>query len=208
MVSRSLLSSTAIRNSFESETTRCVAWSGRNRLEIKHGLGVLDTSKLTLLDSLERKGSNQSSTDTATILGSHDLNGIVVALVLLLGPVEHFAQGLGAAGLEVGVLVKHRAVGTDMGGLVALLLADSSDTTGTKTGGAGSDKFGQAADEFELGLVALERELAAHQLGGLGQVLEGVPGDMSVTWLLLTGIAKTLTPRLRQGRKHQCYRAS
>lgn len=100
------------------------------RLEVEHGLGILDTSKLTLLDSLKRESGNQSGTNTATVLGSHDLNRVGVALALLLGPVQHLAKGLSAAGLEVGVLVKHRAVGTNVSSLVALLLANSGDTAG------------------------------------------------------------------------------
>lgn len=150
------------------------------RLEVEHGLSILDTSKLALLNSLECKGSNQSGTNTATIFGSHDLNRVGLALVLLLGPVQHFAEGLSAAGLEVGVLVKHRTVSTNVSSLVTLLLADSGDTTSRETCGTGSDKFSQTADQLELGLIALEVELGAHQLGSLGQVLERIPNVISV----------------------------
>jgi hypothetical protein len=144
------------------------------RLKVEHGLGILDTSKLTLLDSLECKGSDQSGTNTATILSSHDLDRVGITLALLLGPVQHLTESLSATGLEVRVLVKHRSVGTNVSSLVTLLLADSSDTTGRQTCSTSTDKLGETADQLELGLVALEVELAAHQLSGLGQVLERI----------------------------------
>jgi len=52
----------------------------------------------------------------------------------------------------VGVLVEDGAIGADVAGGYALLLADSGDTAGGKAGSAGADELGEAADELEFGL--------------------------------------------------------
>lgn len=93
-------------------------------------LRVQDTSHVALLNPLQGQRSNQRSTNTRTVLGSQYLNGILVALVGLGGPVEDLTQGLGAAGLEVRVLVEDGAISANMGSLDVLLLADGGDTAG------------------------------------------------------------------------------
>jgi len=52
----------------------------------------------------------------------------------------------------VGVLVENGAVGADVAGGDALLLADGGDAAGREAGGAGADELGEAADELEFGL--------------------------------------------------------
>jgi hypothetical protein len=93
-------------------------------------LWVQDTVQVALLNTLESKRGDQGGTDAAPVLGSQDLDGVLLDGVLLLRPVQDFAQGLCAAGLEVGVLVENRSVGTDVAGSVALLLADGGDSAG------------------------------------------------------------------------------
>lgn len=93
-------------------------------------LRMQNTSHVALLDSLQSQRSNQCSTNTRTVLGSQDLNGVLIALVGLGGPIEDLTQGLGAAGLEVRVFVENGAVSANVGGLNILLLADGCDTTG------------------------------------------------------------------------------
>ncbi len=61
-----------------------------------------------------------------------------------------------------------------MAGLVALLDRDGSDTAGRETSGAGSNEFGEAADEFQFRLGCRNAELVLEELACLGQVLEGV----------------------------------
>lgn len=143
-----------------------------------------DAGQVALLDALEGEGGNESGADTTTVLGSQDLDGVFLLMVGLLGPVEDLAQGLGAAGLEVGVLVEDGAVGANVGRLVALLLADGGDAAGREAGGAGADELGEAADELELGAGGLEAELGDEQVVGLLEVLEGVTGRVS-TYVLL-----------------------
>jgi len=60
-------------------------------------------------------------------------------------------------------------------GLVVLLLGNGGDTTGGETGCAGTDEFGETADELELGAGCDDAKLVLEQVGGLGQVLEGIP---------------------------------
>lgn len=151
-----------------------------------------NTSQVPSLDPLECQRSNQRRTNTATILGSQDLNGILLLGVLLLGPVEDLAEGDGAAGLEVRVLVKDRAVGADVAGGVVLLLADGGDTAGREAGGAGADEFREAADELELGAGADDVELLGEGVVGLLEVLEGVPGLLDEVFRFRR---RALTPR-------------
>ena len=126
-----------------------------------------NTRQVPLLDSLQRKRSDQSGAHAAPVLGGQDLDGVLLGGVGLLGPVEDLAQGLGAAGLEVGVLVEDGAVGADVAGLVALLLADGGDAAGREAGGAGADQLGSAADELELGAVGADVELGLEEIQGL-----------------------------------------
>lgn len=89
-----------------------------------------NTRHVALLNPLQGQRSNQRSANTRTVLGSQDLDGVLVTLVGLGGPVEDLTQSLGAAGLEVRVLVEHGAISANVGGLEVLLLADGGDTTG------------------------------------------------------------------------------
>lgn len=130
--------------------------------------------QITLLNTLESQRGNQGGTDTASVLGSQDLDGVLLVGIRLLGPVQDLAQGRRATSLEVGVLVEYGAVGTDMARAVALLLADGGDAAGRETGGASTDQLGGAADQLELLVVGGDLELGLEQLVGLGQVLEGV----------------------------------
>lgn len=65
-----------------------------------------DTSHIACLDTLQGQGGDQGGTDTTAVFGSKDLNGILLLGVGLFGPVEDLAERLGAARLEVGVLVE------------------------------------------------------------------------------------------------------
>lgn len=133
-----------------------------------------NASQVALLDPLDRERSDESSSDTRTVLGSQDLDGVGVVGVGLGGPVEDLAQGLGATGLEVRVLVEDRAVGTDVGGLVVLLLADGGNTACGQAGGPGADKLGRLADELQLGQVGLEVQLVEEQIERLLEVLKRI----------------------------------
>lgn len=115
---------------------------------VKHGLGVANTGVVALGDTLERQSSNERGTDTGTILGRDNLNGVALAL----GPVEDLAQGLGATSLEVRVLVEDGTVSADVALGPALLLADGGDTAGGEAGGAGTNQLGQTTAELKLRL--------------------------------------------------------
>lgn len=130
-----------------------------------------DSSDIALVDPLQGQRGDQRGTNTGTVFGSEDLNGVLVVLVSLGGPVEDLAEGLRATGLEVGVLVKDGAVSADVAGLVALLLADGRDTARGQTGGAGADKLGRLADELELWPVGLDVQLVKEEIKGLLEVL-------------------------------------
>lgn len=148
----------------------------RCELESLEVLGVQHTRAVTRLDPLQRQRCNQRSTNTATVLGSQDLHGILLLATRgLLRPVEDLTQGLGTALLEVGVLVEDGAVGADVARLVALLLADGGDTAGREASGAGANELGQAADELELATGAVDAETSLEEIGCLLEVLEGVP---------------------------------
>jgi hypothetical protein len=69
-------------------------------------LRVLNTSDVASLDALEGQSSDQSSTNTGTILSSQDLDGVFLLGVLLLGPIKNLAQSDSTSSLEVGVLVE------------------------------------------------------------------------------------------------------
>lgn len=71
-------------------------------------------------------------------------------------------------------LVKYRAIGADVCSLVTLLLADSRDTTRTKSGGASTDEFSKTTEKFKLRPSGLDTHLVDEDIVGLLQVLEGV----------------------------------
>lgn len=75
-------------------------------------------------------------------------------------------------------LVKHRAIGTDVSSGVVHLLADGSDTTRTKSGGAGANDLGQAAEQLKLGPGGLDTHLVDEHVVSLLQVLVGVVLDV------------------------------
>ena len=105
----------------------------------KHTLGISDTCKVALLDSLQRQRGDQCSSDTGTILSGGDFDRVVFLSALLLGPIEDLTEGNSTSGLEVGVLVEYGTVGTNVSSLVTLLLTDSGNTTGREAGGTGSN---------------------------------------------------------------------
>lgn len=137
-------------------------------------LWVQDACHIALLNPLQRKRGNESGTDTGTILGGQDLDGIFVAAVGLGSPVKNLAKGGGAACLEVRVFVKHGAISTDVGTLKVLLLANGSNTASRETGSSGSDQFGSPADELKLRWVGLEVQLVQEKIECFLKVLEGV----------------------------------
>ena len=55
-----------------------------------------------------------------------------------------------------------------------LVLADGGDTACGKTGSTRTDEFGEAADELEFGLGAIEAELLLEEIVCVLQVLESV----------------------------------
>lgn len=140
---------------------------------LEQTLRVADTRVVTLFDALQGQGSDKGSTDTGTVLGGEDLNGVLE----VLGPVKDLAQRLRTAGLEVGVLVEDGAVSTDVGLLPALLLANGSDTTSREARSARADELCEPAAELELGLVEPEAQPVLEEVGGFRKVLEGVPGN-------------------------------
>jgi hypothetical protein len=61
-----------------------------------------------------------------------------------------------------------------VGSLVVLLLADSRNTTRTKSGGASTDKLSETTNKLELRPVGLDAHLLDEDVVSLLQVLEGV----------------------------------
>lgn len=133
-----------------------------------------DASHVALLDALQGQGSNQSSTNTRTILSSQNLDRVLVVLVGLGGPVKDLAEGLSTTGLEVRVLVEDRAISSNMTGLEVLLLADGSYTTSRESSGAGADQLGSSADELKLGSVGAKVQLVQEEIKSLLEVLKWV----------------------------------
>lgn len=170
----------------------CLIDSALNSFEV---LGMKDTRHVALIDALKRQGGNQGGADTATVLGSQDFNGILFLLVGLLGPVENLSQSLGTTLLEVGVLVEHGTVSTDVARLVLLLLADSSNATGREAGSSCADELGGSADKLKLRLCALQVQLLTKEVAGLGQVLPGVPKNIRLVVLAVSGYLFQRTPR-------------
>jgi hypothetical protein len=75
---------------------------------------------------------------------------------------------------ESAYLVKYRAVGADVCSLVALLLADSRNTTCTKSGGASTDELSKTTEKLKLRSVGLDAHLVDEDVVSLLQVLVGV----------------------------------
>jgi hypothetical protein len=136
------------------------------------------TRKVASLDSLQSQSGNQSSAYTATVFSGQDLNGILLLGVRLGRPVEDFAKGLGATGLEVRILVEDGTIRANMAGLVVLLRANGCNTAGRETGGTGTDELGESSNELQLGSCAGDVELGEEQIMGLLQVLKRVPAKM------------------------------
>lgn len=138
-------------------------------------LWVEDTRHVASLHTLQRQRRNQSSTNTATVLSSQNLDGVLGLGVSLLGPVENLLQSLGTTSLEVRVLVEDGAIRTDVARLEVLLLANSSNTTGRETSRTGTNKFGESAEKLELGTSALDLQLVGKQIQSLLEVLKRIP---------------------------------
>lgn len=132
-----------------------------------HFFHVADTSHVTFLDTLQGQSGNQGSTNTRTVLGSHDDD-----LVLLVrSPVQDLTESLGTTGLEVRVLGEDRTVGTNVARFDVLLGADGGDTAGRDTGGTSADQLGQTADHLKLRLCRTDIQLTLEKVMSLGQVL-------------------------------------
>lgn len=144
-------------------------------------LRVLNTSQVALANTVQSQCSNERSTHTRTILSSQDLNRILFLGVLLVGPVQDLAQGNCTSLLEVGVFVENRSIGSDVAGLVTLLLCDCCDTTSGETGCSSADEFSQTTNEFQFRTVRNDAKLILEEVCSLGQVLKWIP------WLMLAG---------------------
>lgn len=140
-------------------------------------LRAQDSSEVALVDPLQGQRSDQGGTNTGTVFGSEDLNGVLLVLVGLGGPVEDLAEGLRATDLEVRVLVKYGAVSADVAGLVVLLLADGGDAACRQAGSSGADELSRSADELELWSVRLNVQLVKEEVKGLLEVLVGVTAN-------------------------------
>lgn len=138
-------------------------------------LRVQHTCAIARLDALECQSRDQRSTNTATILSGEDLHGVLLVGIFLLGPVQNLTQCLGTASLEMGILVEDGAISTNVTRLVVLLLADSCNTAGRQTGGAGANELGYAADQFQLMTSSGDVEAGVEEIMGLLKVLEGIP---------------------------------
>src|SRR6478735_8556036 len=115
-----------------------------------------DTRHVALIDSLKGQGGNQGGADTTAVLGSKNLNRVLGLLVGLRRPVENLSQSLSSSLLEVGVLVEHGAISTDVARFVTLLLADSSDTTSRKASSTCADELGGPSNELQFGTCGLQ----------------------------------------------------
>ena len=94
---------------------------------------------VSLIDPFHRQGSDKGSTNTTSVLSSQNLDRIILLGVRLLGPVEDLTKCLCTASLEVGVLVENGSISTNVALLVALLLADGSNTASGEASGTGTD---------------------------------------------------------------------
>lgn len=130
---------------------------------------------VAILDALQSESGDQRSTHTTAILGSQNLDWVILIRVLLLGPIKDLSERLCTTGFEVRVLVKYRTVGANMARVIALLLADSSHSASRETGRPSTDEFGGAANKLEFWAIGVDVELVLEQFGCLRQVLERVP---------------------------------
>lgn len=134
-----------------------------------------NTGQIASLGSLEGQSGNESSPNTATILGRQDLYRVFILGVGLLRPVEDLTQGLRATSFEVGILVEDRTVGTNVAGFVVLLLANGCDTAGGKSGSSGSNELCQSSDQLKLRDRGIDVQLGLEGVKSLLEVLKGVP---------------------------------
>lgn len=116
-----------------------ISSSRRQRLGSSEVLWVQDTVHVSLLDPLHRQGSDQSSTNTASVLGGENLDRIIFLGVRLLRPVQDLTKCLRATSLEVGILVENGSISTNVALLISFLLADGSNAAGGEASGAGTD---------------------------------------------------------------------
>jgi hypothetical protein len=128
------------------------------------------------LSSLHGESRNQSSTDTATILSSSDIDRVT----LTSGPIQDLAQSLSIPFLKVRVLIEDTAVGSNVAGLNFLLLADGSNAAGGKASSAGTDELSKMTAELQLGLGQSQGESLREKLMSLGKVLIRIAGDLLV----------------------------
>jgi hypothetical protein len=101
---------------------------------LQHCLGIPNPRILPLPHPLQRQRRNQRRPHPTPILRGQNLNRILPPR-----PVQNLPQRDGAARLEVRVLVEDGAVGADVAGFPALLLADGGDAAGGEAGGARAD---------------------------------------------------------------------
>jgi hypothetical protein len=134
-----------------------------------------NAGQIASLGSLESQSGNESSSNTATILGRQDLYRVFLLRVGLLRPVEDLAQGLCATSFKVRVLVEDRSIGTDVAGFVILLLGDGCDTAGGKSSGAGSDELCQSSDQLKLRDSRSDIQLGLEGVKSLLKILKRVP---------------------------------
>lgn len=101
---------------------------------LQHRLGIPNPRILPLPHPLQRQRRNQRRPHPTPILRGQNLNRILPPR-----PAQNLPQRDSAARLEVRVLVEHGAVGADVAGFPALLLADGGDAAGGEARGARAD---------------------------------------------------------------------
>jgi len=144
---------------------------------------MLNPHHIPLLDPHSRQRRRDRGAHPGPILGGPNIN----AILLIRRPIQNLAQGLGATRLEVRVAVEDGAVGADVAGVDALLLADGGDAAGREAGGARADQLGQAAAELEFGFRGPDGEGVGQEVGGFGEVFVGVSGGGEVEWVRWVG---------------------
>ena len=101
---------------------------------LQHRLRIPNPRILPLPHPLQRQRRNQRRPHPTPILRRQNLNRILPPR-----PAQNLPQRDSAARLEVRVLVEHGAVGADVAGFPALLLADGGDAAGGEAGRARAD---------------------------------------------------------------------
>ena len=101
---------------------------------LQHRLGIPNPRILPLPHPLQRQRRNQRRPHPTPILRRQNFNRILPPR-----PAQNLPQRDSAARLEVRVLVEHGAVGADVAGFPALLLADGGDAAGGEAGGTRAD---------------------------------------------------------------------